>query len=169
MKYVTLLLAAALSLAAGAAMAEDFTAGSITISSPWARATPKGATVGGGYMTITNKGTDADRLVSGSSPVAGKVEVHEMSMRNGVMTMRPLPGGLEIKPGQTVVLKPESFHLMLIGLKQSLVKGEHVKATLEFAKAGKVDVDYAVEDIGASGPSGGTGGMPGMPKMNQGH
>jgi copper(I)-binding protein len=85
------------------------------------------------------------------------------------MTMRPVQGGLEIKPGQTVVLKPESFHLMLTGLKQSLVKGEHVKATLEFAKSGKVDVDYTVEDIGAPGPSGGMGGTPGMPNMNQGH
>jgi hypothetical protein len=65
-----------------------------------------------------------NRLVSGSSPVNGKVEVHEMSMQNGVMTMRPVQGGLEIKPGQIVVLKPESLHLMLIGLEQSLVKGE---------------------------------------------
>jgi copper(I)-binding protein len=169
MKYVTLLVAAALSLAVGAAAAEDFTAGNITISSPWARATPKGTTVGAAYMTLTNKGTEADRLVGGSSPVAGKLEVHEMSMRNGVMTMRPVEGGLEIKPSQTVVLKPESFHIMLIGLKQPLVKGEHVKATLEFAKAGKVDVDYAVEAIGAPGPSGGMGGMPSMPGMNQGH
>jgi periplasmic copper chaperone A len=74
-------------------------------------------------------------------------------------------GSLNVK----VCLKPESLHLMLVGLKQPLVKGEHVKATLEFAKSGKVDVDYAVGDIGAPGPSGGMGGMPSMPNMNQGH
>ena len=57
-------------------------------------------------MTITNKGTEADRLVGISSPVASKLEIHQMVMDKGVMSMRPVPGGLEIKPGQTVVLNP---------------------------------------------------------------
>jgi hypothetical protein len=77
-----------------------------------------------------------------------------MTMDKGVMSMRPVQGGLEIKPGQTVVLNPDSFHLMLMGLKQPLVKGERVKATLDFAKAGKVDLEYVVESMGAQGPSG---------------
>ena len=73
-----------------------------------------------------------------------------MAMDNGVMSMRPVPGGLEIKPGQTVVLNPESFHLMLMGLKQPLAQGERMKATLDFAKAGKLDVEFVVEfDRGA--------------------
>lgn len=150
------LLAAVLSLSGGAAAAETYTVGSIEIGTPWARATPKGAAVGGAYMTITNKSADADRLIGISSPVAKQIEVHQMAMDKGVMSMRQVRGGLEIKPGQTVVLNPESFHLMLTGLKQPLVQGQRVKATLEFAKAGKLDLEYVVESMGAKGPSGAT-------------
>jgi copper(I)-binding protein len=153
-KHTIWLLAAILSLRGGAAAAETFTAGSIEISNPWARATPKGASVGGAYMTITNNGTEPDRLVGASSPVAKQAEVHQMSMDKGVMSMRPVRGGLEIKPGQTVVFNPESFHLMLTGLKQPLGQGERVRATLDFAKAGKVDLELVVESMGAQGPSG---------------
>jgi periplasmic copper chaperone A len=148
-----LLLAAALSLWSGAAGAETYTVGSIEVVNPWARATPKGAPVGGAYMTITNKGAEADRLIAASTPVASQAEVHQMTMDKGVMSMRPVKGGLEIKPGQTVVLNPESFHLMLMGLKQPMAQGEHVKATLDFAKAGKLDLEFAVESMGAQGPS----------------
>ncbi len=148
------LLAILLSLWGAAAAAETFKAGSIEVDNPWARATPKGAPVGGAYMTITNKGAEPDRLISVSSPVANQAEVHQMTMDNGVMSMRPVPGGLEIKPGQTVVLNPDSFHLMLMGLKQPLTQGERMKATLDFARAGKLDVEFVVESIGAQGPSG---------------
>ena len=103
-------------------------------------------------MTITNKGAEADRLVAIAMPVAAKSEVHQMVMDKGVMSMRPVPGGLEIKPGQTVVLNPESFHLMLMGLKQPLTQGERVKATLDFAKAGKLEVQFVVEFDGGAGP-----------------
>jgi copper(I)-binding protein len=147
-------LAAILSLWGGAASAETYTVGSIEIGNPWARATPKGASVGGAYMTITNKGAEADRLIGASSPIASQMEVHQMTMDKGVMAMRPVQGGLEIKPGQTVVFNPESFHFMLIGLKQPLAQGERLKATLEFAKAGQLALEYAVESMGAKGPSG---------------
>jgi copper(I)-binding protein len=72
-----------------------------------------------------------------------------------------MTNGLEIKPGQGVTLNPEGYHLMFVGLKQPLKKGEHVKVTLQFAKAGKVDVDFTVEGIGAM-HGGGGGAMPGM-------
>jgi copper(I)-binding protein len=158
----TLLLAAVLSVLAGAGAAQTYTAGAIEVSNPWARATPKNASIGGAFMTITNKGSEPDRLIGIASPVAGRAEVHQMSMNNGVMSMRPVSGSLEIKAGQTVELKPESFHVMLIGLKQPLTQGERVKATLEFAKAGKIEVEYTVESMGAQGPSAGTPAMPGM-------
>jgi len=148
------LLAAAVSLWGGAAAAETFTVGSIEIANAWTRATPKGAPVGGAYLTITNKGTEADRLVNISMPVANLAEIHQMAMDKGVMTMRPVQGGLEIKPGQTVVLSPGSFHIMMTGLKQPMAQGERVKATLDFAKAGKLDVELLVESMGAQGPSG---------------
>ncbi|HLH96089.1 MAG TPA: copper chaperone PCu(A)C [Xanthobacteraceae bacterium] len=152
---------------ASASAAETFTVGSIEVTGPWARATPKGASVGGAYMTVTNKGSEPDRLTGGSSPAAAKLEVHQMSMNNGVMSMRPVQGGLEIKPGQTVVFNPSSFHIMMVGLKQPLTQGEHVKATLDFAKAGKLDVEYVVESIGAQGPSAAST-APAMPGMDHG-
>ena len=150
--------AAALSIWTGGAIAQDYSAGTMQISRPWTRVTPKGATVAGGYMTISNKGSAPDRLVGGSSAVAGRFEIHSMVMEQGVAKMRPVEGGLEIKPGETVELKPGSFHVMLMGLKQPLERGQKVKGTLEFEKAGKVDIEYAVEPIGATTPgSGGHG------------
>jgi periplasmic copper chaperone A len=148
--------AAALNAFVIEAAGADFTVGSIEIGNPWTRATPKGADVAGGYMRITNKGSVPDSLIGGSSAAADRFEVHEMSMVDGVMKMRPLAKGLEVKPGETVELKPGSFHIMLMGLKQPLEKGRKVKGTLIFEKAGKVDIEYAVEAIGAgsSAPSG---------------
>ena len=157
-----------LSLIAGAALffvqpaqAHDYTAGSLKIDHPWARATPKGASVGAGYMKITNNGKEPDRLVGGTSNVSARFEIHQMSMANGVMTMRMLDTGVEIKPGQTVELGPNAFHLMFSGLKQQLNKGDRIKGTLIFEKAGKVDVDFVVEGIGAMN-GGDDHGMPGM-------
>jgi copper(I)-binding protein len=114
-------------------------------------------------MKITNTGTTPDRLMSGSSDVAPKLEIHEMKMDNGVMKMRPVQEGLEIKPGETVELKPGSLHVMFVGLKNPLKAGDHVAATLVFDKAGSVNVEYDVLAMGA-GPG---RDMPGM-KM-QGH
>jgi periplasmic copper chaperone A len=146
------------------AQAADFTAGNLKISSPWARATPKGASVGGGYMTITNTGTTADHLVGGSTDIARGFEVHEMKMEGGVMKMRPVAGGIEIKPEQTITLDPSGYHVMFVGLKDQLKQGDHFKATLQFDKAGKVDVDFAIEGIGAK-TGGGDHAMPGMGGM----
>jgi periplasmic copper chaperone A len=143
----------AILLAAAHAMAADYKVGSIEINAAWTRATPKGAEVAGAYMTITNTGTTTDRLLAGSSPVAGHFELHMMTMDDGVMKMRPLTGGLEIKPGATVELKPVAAHVMLVGLKKPLSQGERVKATLEFERAGTVEIEYKVEGMGATGAS----------------
>jgi copper(I)-binding protein len=150
MKCFSIGLIAALTIFSGIARAADFTAGNLQIGNPWTRATPKGSTVAGGYMVITNKGSTPDRLTGGSVAVANRFEIHRMAMEGGVMTMRPVEGGLEIKPGESVELKPGSFHVMLMGLKQPLEKGQRIKGTLEFEKAGKVDIEYAVEAIGAT-------------------
>ncbi len=149
------------------AHAEDVMAGHLKISAPWARATPNGASVGGGYLTITNTGTESDRFVGGASTVAKEVQIHEMTMANGVMKMRPVAGGLEIKPGQTVKLNPGGYHIMFMGMKQQLKEGEHFKTTLDFTKAGKVDVDFAVEGIGAMS-IGGTHPIPAMKSDSMG-
>jgi periplasmic copper chaperone A len=158
MRAIVWLIAAVLSLAAAVAQARDYRAGSLEIADPWSRATPKGAAVGGGYLKIRNGGTTVDRLTGGSSDVAAKLEVHTMTMDNGVMKMRPVEGGLEIKPGATVELKPGATHLMFVGLKKPLGAGDHVKATLTFEKAGPVEVEFDVSAIGA--PAGHA--MPGM-------
>jgi copper(I)-binding protein len=149
MRALLLVTAIGLLFTAPSSRAEDVAVGNIKISSAWVRATPKGAPVGGGYMTITNKGTLPDRLVGGASSVSSRFEIHEMSMDNGVMKMRPVAGGVEIKPGQTVKFDPAGYHLMFVGLKEPFVRGEHVEATLQFEKAGKIAVDFIVEGIGA--------------------
>ncbi len=128
-------------------------ADSLQITGAWARATPKGAQVGGGYLTITNKGSTPDRLVGGSSAVAGKFELHEMNMSGGIAKMRELTNGLEIKPGETIELKPGGIHVMFVGLKQPLERGKPFTATLQFEKAGKVELEFKVEPIGAPAPA----------------
>jgi periplasmic copper chaperone A len=158
MRPIAFVFAAAFALALNPAHAGDYKAGSLDISNPWSRATPKGSSVAAGYMTIKNTGSTPDRLVEGSSDVASKFEVHEMKMENGVAKMRPVKGGLEIKPGETVELKPGSYHIMFVGLKKPLSAGDHVKATLVFEKAGSVSIDYDVRAMG----SGSGGSMPGM-------
>ncbi len=135
--------------------AEDVKAGDLVITQPWSRATPGGAKVAGGYLNIENKGSAPDRLVGGSADVAGKFEVHEMAMNNGVMTMRPLDKGLVIEPGKTVKLAPGGYHVMLMDLKGPLKQGDKVPVTLEFEKAGKVKVSFDVQGVGAQAPAGG--------------
>jgi copper(I)-binding protein len=154
-------------LLAAPAAAEEVKAGDLVITQAWSRATPNGAKIGTGYLTIENKGAAVDRLLGGSADVAGKVEVHEMAMKDGVMTMRPLDSGLTIEPGKTVKLAPGGYHLMLFDLKSPLKQGEKIPLTLEFEKAGKVAVSLDVEGIGAQSPAAVSGGMK-MEKMSPG-
>jgi copper(I)-binding protein len=139
--------------ASTAASADTFKVGDITVASPWTRATPGGAKVAGGYLKVTNNGAAADKLVGGATDISGRVEIHEMAMSGGVMQMRPLNEGLELKAGQAVELKPGGYHMMFLDLKRQLKEGETVKATLQFEKAGKVDVTFRVGPVGgASAP-----------------
>ena len=149
---------AALPLAAAGARAADYDVGSIHITQPWARATPKGASAGAGYLTVTNNGTAADRLTCAGSDAAAQCQIHTMSMENGVMKMRPVEGGLEIKPGETVTLRPGSDHVMFVNLKHPFETGSAVEATLQFEKAGTVKVELPVVAIGAAAPGVTTGG-----------
>lgn len=143
------LIVLALILSGSAALAHDFTVGPLKIGHPWTRATPAGAKVAGGYLSIQNTGSAADKFTGGSSEIAGRVEVHEMSMKDGVMTMRPLDAGVEIKPGETIALKPGGFHIMFLDLKRQLKQGERVKSTLTFEKAGTIEVEFVVDAVGA--------------------
>ena len=145
----------AATLFAAPAHAGDAKAGDLVITQAWSRATPNGAKIAGGYLTIENKGTAPDKLIGGSGDIAGKVEVHEMAMNNGVMTMRPLDKGLTIEPGKIVKLAPGGYHLMIMDLKGPLKQGEQAPITLEFEKAGKVKVSLDVQGVGAQAPGGG--------------
>ena len=148
--------------------AEEVKAGDLVITQAWTRATPGGAKIGGGYLTIENKGAAPDRLIGGSADFAGKVEVHEMAMNNGVMTMRPLEQGLAIEPGKTVKLAPGGYHLMMFDLKSPLKQGDKAPVTLQFEKAGKVSLSLEVEGIGAQAPAGGSDSQMQMKKMPDG-
>jgi periplasmic copper chaperone A len=126
--------------------------GSLVIDAPWARATPPGARIGGGFLTITNTGSQADRLTGGTASFADRVEIHQTEMMSNVMHMHQMADGVEIKPGQKVEFKPGSYHLMFVNLKAPLKQGSRVKATLNFEKAGAVDVEFPVQAIGAGAP-----------------
>ncbi|MCO5131120.1 MAG: copper chaperone PCu(A)C [Xanthobacteraceae bacterium] len=147
----------------GSAWAQDqgatVKAGDLAISQAWTRATPGGAKVGGGYLTIENKGKTADRLIGGATPAAARFEIHEMSLSDGVMKMHPVAGGLTIAPGKTVKLAPGGYHLMLIDLKQPFKQGESVPVTLRFEKAGEVAISLSVQGIGAGAPGAHGGAM----------
>jgi len=134
--------------------AQEVKAGDLVITQPWSRATPGGAKIAGGFLTIENKGSAPDRLISGAGDFAGKVEIHEMAVNNGIMTMRPLDKGLVIEPGKTVKLAPGGYHLMLMDLKTPLKQGDKVPLTLEFEKAGKVVLSLDVQGVGAQAPAG---------------
>jgi copper(I)-binding protein len=141
---------AAIAIAASAA-AHDFKAGSLTLQHPWTRATA--GKVGAGFVEIVNTGKTPDTLLSASSPSVDKVEIHTMTMDNGIMRMRPLPNGITVPAGATASLKPGANHIMLIGLKSSLTQGSLVPLTLNFAKAGPIKVQLKVEAAGASEPA----------------
>src|SRR4051812_37122602 len=155
MKPRAVLFGVMLCLLADGVLAAGYTLGTLQIGQPWARATPRGAAVAGAYLSVTNTGPTADRLVGGSIAVANRFEFHSMEMEDGIAKMRPVTGGLEIKPGQTVELKPGGLHVMLLGLKQPLQQGQRLKGTLVFEKAGKIDVEFSVESIAATGAGSG--------------
>jgi copper(I)-binding protein len=114
--------------------------------------------MGAAYMTITNNGDDADRLLGITTDAAGAVEVHEVQMDNNVMQMTPLHDGLEIPAGEEVSLEPSGYHIMLIGLTESLIAGEEYEMTLTFEHAGEVTVTVPIlrtepdDNEGTAGP-----------------
>jgi copper(I)-binding protein len=151
-------LAGVAALSSPAAAAGDYDLGSIHISQPWSRATPKGAASGAGYMTLTNKGAAPDKVSCVSDDASAQCEIHTMTMEGGVMKMRPVEGGLEIKPGESVTLKPGGYHMMFLSLKHPLEQGQTIKVTLKFDHAGTIDIDYPVVAIGAPAPGASAGG-----------
>ena len=102
-------------------------------------------------MTITNQGTEVDRLLKVASPVAKKAETHTIETEGGVMKMRPVRA-IEVSPGEPSVLKPGGLHIMLMGLKAPLKEGQEFPLTLSFEKAGSIEVEVVVQRAGAMAP-----------------
>lgn len=157
MKRIALTAALFAATLSGAALAGEITVGDLKIDHPYVRATVPGAPVAGGYITVTNTGSQPDRLVGASAPFAGKVEIHEMKMQGDIMKMREVTGGLKIPANGSVTLKPGGYHVMFMKLKEQLKDGEKRTATLIFEKAGKVDLPFAVKSMGRSMKHGGRG------------
>jgi len=148
-------LTAALTLAALPALAHDYTAGDVAIGHPWTRAAGANGT-GAGFMTLRNRGTQPDRLLSAASPAASTIELHTHVREGDVMRMRPV-ADIPVPPGETVELRPGGLHLMMIGLTAPLQQGTRVPLTLRFERAGEVRVELAVEAAGARGSGHGHG------------
>ena len=150
MKMLKRLATAMLALLPAALLAEDFTAGTLTISQPMAFETAPTAMAGGGYMTITNEGETSDRLIDVRAGYP-RVEIHESFEEDGVARMRPVEA-LEIAPGETVALEPGGLHVMFMGLRDApFVAGGEVPATLVFERAGEVEIVFDVLPRDASG------------------
>jgi copper(I)-binding protein len=147
---IAVVLAAALAFIGSAPTLADHS--DIVVSQGWSRATPKGAKVAGGYLTIENRGTAPDRLLSASSPAATTVEIHQMTMQDGIMTMRPLEQGLTIPPDEIVTLAPGGSHIMFIGLAAPFEEGQRIPVSLNFQRSGTIEAIFDVGSVGAKGP-----------------
>ncbi|MEH6403984.1 MAG: copper chaperone PCu(A)C [Sneathiella sp.] len=123
----------------------------IELKDAWARARTASAKVGGAYVTVHNMSKEDDRLIGAKSTVAHKTEIHTTKMTDGVMKMMPVTGGIEVKAGKMVMMKPGSYHIMFMGLKEPITKGKTFPVTLVFEKAGEIETTVTVKDAGAMG------------------
>ena len=130
------------------AFADEFRSGDITVSDPFARASAGPAKAGAAYLTISNSGTQVDRLMEAKTTVAKTAQVHATLLDNGVMKMRPVKA-VEVSPGEPTVLRPGELHIMLMGLQARLVEGQTFALTLTFEIAGTIEVDVPVLGAGA--------------------
>lgn len=150
---IRFLLLSLMALLPAAAQSQEATSKGITVANAWARATPGGATVGAVFLEIRADKDTSDRLTGISSPAADRTEIHSSSMQDGVMKMRRLDT-VDLKPGETLVLKPMSEHIMLFDLKRPLKEGDTVDLTLTFEKAGPIAVKAGVMAMAAMNSQG---------------
>jgi periplasmic copper chaperone A len=125
--------------------------GDLQVRHPWSRATPPGATVAVGYMEIRNRGAQPDRLLSVSTPVAKRVEMHVTLREGEVMKMRQVES-FEIPARERFALRPGGSHLMLVDIAQQLEKGARFTMTLRFERAGELEIELEVQERGSRHP-----------------
>lgn len=135
----------------GARKSTTHTVGKLVISEPWARGESEAAPQCGGFFVVTNKGETADRLVSASSKVAERIEIHAIRVVGGGMRMRRLEDGLRIPAETALTLRPRGYHLLMVGLKVPLATGAALPVTLVFDKAGSVDIELVIRANGLVG------------------
>lgn len=139
-------------------IAGDTVLGGLMVHQPWARASIGQSKAGAAYLTVTNSGSESDKLIAAEGTVAKKVELHGHQMDDGVMKMRPVEA-IEVAPGEPTVLKPGGLHVMLMGLKAPLVEGESFHLTLVFEKAGRIEVEVAIQKATDMEPNSDHGAM----------
>jgi copper(I)-binding protein len=122
----------------------------VEVENAWSRATPPGAKVAAGYLTIRNKSASPDRLVGASTAIAARVETHVVEKQGEVMRMREVKG-YDVPAKGSFELKPGGAHLMLVDIKRPLKAGEKISMVLRFEKAGEVRTDLEVRALGATG------------------
>lgn len=125
-------------------MAQEASAGELSITRAWSRVAPPGAPVLGGYLSITNDGAQPDRLIAVSSTISDNVQIHMSSVNDGVATMRQVTDGVAIPSGATVEFEPGELHLMLLNPKSRPGEGEKIPLTLTFENAGRLDIELVV-------------------------
>jgi copper(I)-binding protein len=135
----------------GARKSTAYTLGRLVISDPWARAVSEASPECGGFFAVTNKGEVADRLVSASSPLAERIEIHAIRVVGADIKMRPLPDGLRIPAGTALTLKPRGYHLLMLGMKVPLARGASLPVTLVFDNAGSVEIELEIRATGLVG------------------
>jgi periplasmic copper chaperone A len=124
----------------------------LVVEGPWMRATAPSAPVAAGYLAVRNDGDSQDRLLSIYSPAAREVQIHEVRHEDGISRMRQLSDALPLAAGTTLTMQPGGLHLMFIGPTQPIVEGARVPATLQFERAGAVQVEFQVRGMGAMSP-----------------
>jgi hypothetical protein len=150
-KILCVVCAAVVTLSGPAVAARIYNKGLIQLRDPWTRVTPPGAEIAVGYLEVRNTGKEPDRIVSASSPAAARVELHVTAREGNVMKMREVPA-FELPARKHLVLRPGGAHFMLVGLKQPLLKGQHIPLMLRFERAGEVRVELEVQAAGAVKP-----------------
>ncbi len=136
------------------AQAHEHTKGPLTVVHPWSRATAPSQKAGGVFLKIKNASDQPDRLIGVESDLSEVVSLHAMIRDGDVMKMRPVDGGVEVPANGEAVLAPGGIHVMLIGLREQLIKETTIPLTLIFERAGRIEIDAVVESAGSRGPAG---------------
>lgn len=147
----------------GCPAGQTFTAGDVTVTGAWLRATPKGAKSAAAYLVVSNTGAAPDTLIGATSEAASDISLHSMTMDGNMMKMAPVEGGLEVPAGGSVALSPMGFHVMMTGMEQPFVEGQCVEMTLHFATAGDIKIELNIGSLTQDGPPTGDASAPSMP------